>query len=149
MKYRRLVGLLLIASFALNIGGCSLINLRETQVTEVTTVPSDTIEAPTLPPEETTEETVAPTPTPEPKPGINEAYIGKTPEEIVAMMTLEEKASQMVQGANYNLSRDMMAENCYGSVLSYNGNWPSTDVDRWYNITSNYQEAALSWPLHQ
>ncbi len=141
MNYKRLVSVILASIFVLNAASCSL--RRPTESTAAPEIPSNTIEAPTLPSESTVETTV-PTATPEPTPGVKPTYIGLSAEEIVELMTLEEKASQMVQGTNYNLSRDEMSANCYGSVLSYDGNWPSIEYSRWHNIISNYQIAALS-----
>ena len=42
----------------------------------------------------------------------------KTPEEIVAGLTTEQKAAQMVQPAIYRLSDEKMKKNDYGSILS-------------------------------
>ncbi len=45
-------------------------------------------------------------------------YASMTPEEIVAGLTLEQKAAQMVMPAIYNVSPDAMKEKDYGSILS-------------------------------
>lgn len=70
-------------------------------------------------------------------------YSGMTAEEIVATLTLEQKAAQMVQGALYNLDTDEMDEYCYGSVLSHYGSFPELSLDEWRMITGFYQDAAL------
>ena len=77
-------------------------------------------------------------------PTVNPEYVGKTPEEIVSMMTLEEKASQMMEGAIYELPYADMEKYCYGSVLSTFGNWPATSASGWIEIITEYQKAALS-----
>ncbi|MCR4740362.1 MAG: glycoside hydrolase family 3 C-terminal domain-containing protein [Lachnospiraceae bacterium] len=69
-------------------------------------------------------------------------YNTMTPEEIVASLTLEQKAAQMVQPAIYMVTEKRMNEKCYGSILSknqplYYNEWQET-VDRFqeYTITS-------------
>ncbi|MEE3417408.1 MAG: hypothetical protein VZR53_18945, partial [Prevotella sp.] len=47
-----------------------------------------------------------------------ETYATMTPEEIVAALTLEQKAAQMVQPAVYNITEEDMKANDYGSILS-------------------------------
>ena len=71
-------------------------------------------------------------------------YTGLTAEEIVASLTLEQKAAQMVQGALYNLDDGDMEEFCYGSVLSHYGMFPELSVSEWRQITDDYQDAALA-----
>ena len=71
-------------------------------------------------------------------------YAGLSADEIVASLTLEEKAAQMVQGALYNLDETEMMEYCYGSVLSHYGVFPELSMDEWQVITGFYQDAALS-----
>lgn len=77
-------------------------------------------------------------------PCINPAFEGLSPEEIVAQLSLDEKAAQMVQGQYSKLPSAEMEINCYGSVLSYDqSRWPSADLDEWKQITRDYQTAAL------
>lgn len=71
-------------------------------------------------------------------------YTGLTAEQIVATLTLEQKAAQMVQGALYNLDYDDMEEFGYGSVLSHYGMFPELSVSSWRDITDAYQDAALA-----
>ena len=71
-------------------------------------------------------------------------YEGMTAEEIVATLTLDQKAAQMVEGALYNVSYEEMAEHCYGSVLSKIEILPNPSVEEWYEIVSEYQKNALS-----
>ena len=73
-----------------------------------------------------------------------ERYEGMTPEEIVATLTLEQKAAQMVQGANYNIVYDDLEEIDYGSVLGKFEELPNPTAEEWYDITCQYQSAALS-----
>ncbi len=48
---------------------------------------------------------------------VLDKYKGMSAEEIVASLTLEQKAAQMVQGAFYNVSFNDMKEHDYGSVI--------------------------------
>lgn len=63
-----------------------------------------------------------------------------SPEEIVAGLSLEQKAAQMVMPAVYNISPDEMKANGYGSILSTVG---SIDAASWRNVVDTYQDAAL------
>ena len=63
-----------------------------------------------------------------------------SPEEIVAGLSLEQKAAQMVMPAVYNISPDEMKANGYGSILSTVG---SIDAASWRNVVGTYQDAAL------
>ena len=67
-------------------------------------------------------------------------YASMTPEEIVAGLSLEQKAAQMVMPAVYNVSPDKMKENDYGSILSTVG---SIDAASWRSMVDEYQHAAL------
>lgn len=71
-------------------------------------------------------------------------YEGMTADEIVASLTLEQKAAQMVQGALYNLDYNDMEEYGYGSVLSHYDNVPGYSVTEWRAVTDAYQDAALA-----
>ncbi len=62
------------------------------------------------------------------------------PEEIVASLSLEQKAAQMVMPAVYNVDPDQMKENDYGSILSTVG---SIDAASWRSVVDEYQNAAL------
>ncbi|MBP5492735.1 MAG: glycoside hydrolase family 3 protein [Clostridiales bacterium] len=74
---------------------------------------------------------------------VNPKFEGLSAVEICSLLTLEEKASQMIQGANYVMPLDDMQVNCYGSVLSHYSVWPATSQTEWLEITSRYQDAAL------
>lgn len=77
-------------------------------------------------------------------PCINPAFEGLSAEEIVAQLSLEDKAAQMVQGEFSSLPQGEMEINCYGSVLSYDQTeWPSKSLEDWRQITRDYQTAAL------
>ena len=67
-------------------------------------------------------------------------YASMGPEEIVAGLSLEQKAAQMVMPAVYNISPDEMKANGYGSILSTVG---SIDAASWRNVVDTYQDAAL------
>ena len=67
-------------------------------------------------------------------------YASMSPEEIVAGLSLEQKAAQMVMPAVYNISPDKMKANGYGSILSTVG---SIDAASWRNVVDTYQDAAL------
>ena len=71
-------------------------------------------------------------------------YEGMTAEEIVNTLTLDQKASQMVEGAFYNVSFDAMAEYDYGSVLSKFDELPNPTAEEWYELVCDYQSSALS-----
>ena len=73
-----------------------------------------------------------------------EKFKGKSAEEIVASLTLEQKAAQMVQGAFYNVSLEDMAEHDYGSVLSKFEDLPNPTAEEWHELVSQYQSSALS-----
>lgn len=67
-------------------------------------------------------------------------YASMSPEEIVAGLSLEQKAAQMVMPAVYNVTPDRMKENDYGSILSTVG---SIDAASWRSLVDGYQNAAL------
>ncbi len=67
-------------------------------------------------------------------------YAAMTPEEIVAALTLEQKAAQMVQPAIYNITEDDMKSNDYGSILSTVG---CVDSDTWAETVDGFQQAAI------
>ncbi len=69
-----------------------------------------------------------------------ETYAAMTPEEIVAALTLEQKAAQMVQPAVYNITEEDMKANDYGSILSTVG---CVDSDTWAETVDGYQQAAI------
>ena len=72
--------------------------------------------------------------------GAENRFEDMTAEEIVAGMTLEEKASQMVQPACYNLTVEEMQVYCYGSILSQG---PHLNAGEWREYTAMFQRAAL------
>lgn len=76
-------------------------------------------------------------------PSINPDYEGMSAEEIVATLTIEQKASQMVQGAVYNIGNEQMENNDFGSVLSTYGNVPANTFEEWHDIVFEYQEDCL------
>ena len=68
-------------------------------------------------------------------------YDGMTAEEITEQLTLEQKASQMVQPACYNIRIDEMEHMCYGSILSQGAHLNDKD---WRDFTAGFQRAALA-----
>ena len=67
-------------------------------------------------------------------------YDGMSAEEIVSCLTLEQKASQMVQPACYNIDSHEMEAYCYGSILSQSAHLNAAD---WRGFIARFQEAAL------
>ena len=67
-------------------------------------------------------------------------YASMSPEEIVASLSLEQKAAQMVMPAVYNISAENMKDHDYGSILSTVG---SVDAASWRRAVDEYQNAAL------
>lgn len=124
---------------AMVLTGAIMLSACSTTVTETTVEESiaetEATETSTLPSETTATIDIDENPT---------AYIGMTAEEIVASLTLEQKAAQMVQGALYNLDSNQMGEYCYGSVLSHYGGFPELSLSDWRMIVGFYQDAALS-----
>ncbi|MBR2751912.1 MAG: glycoside hydrolase family 3 protein [Clostridiales bacterium] len=77
-------------------------------------------------------------------PCVNPAFDGLSAEEICSMLSLEDKAAQMVQGACYLMDKEDMQDKCYGSVLSYDQSlWPSFTLEQWQERVRGFQEAAL------
>ncbi len=70
-------------------------------------------------------------------------YAKMTPEQIVAQMTLEQKAAQMVQPAVYRITNDDMRAKGYGSVLSTSGH---TNAEQWRKTVDGLQQAAIESP---
>ena len=75
---------------------------------------------------------------------VLDKYKGMSAEEIVASLTLEQKAAQMVQGAFYNVSFNDMKEHDYGSVLSKYEDLPNPTAKEWRETVSGYQSSAVS-----
>ncbi len=71
----------------------------------------------------------------------NYKYANMTAEEIVATLTLEQKAAQMVQPAIYEVNHDKMLDNCYGSILSKT---ETVGYLEWQEIVDSYQECAVN-----
>ena len=71
-----------------------------------------------------------------------EKYASMTPEEIVAELTLEQKAAQMVEPVVYLLMDDIedMKAKDYGSVL---GNMSGAEQSDWVEITDELQQNAI------
>ncbi|WP_297958133.1 glycoside hydrolase family 3 protein [uncultured Ruminococcus sp.] len=67
-------------------------------------------------------------------------YASMTPEEIVATLTPEQKAAQMVQPAVYNITAEDMKANDYGSILSTVG---CIGSDEWCETVDSFQNAAI------
>lgn len=74
---------------------------------------------------------------------VNPAFEGLTAEEICALLSTEEKANQMIQGANYMMPLEQMQENCFASVLSHYPDVPAAPATEWLEVVNRYQDAAL------
>lgn len=135
MKTKKLTALLLTG--ALTLSACSSEVITETTVIGETAAGTETALA--------TEEPVETVLDADIELDLNH-YAGMTAEQIVASLTLEQKAAQMVQGALYNLDYNSMEEYGYGSVLSHYDDVPGPSVAEWRAITDAYQDAALSSP---
>ncbi|MGN0624161.1 MAG: glycoside hydrolase family 3 protein [Oscillospiraceae bacterium] len=68
------------------------------------------------------------------------SYASMSAKEIVASMTIEQKAAQMVQPAVYSVKEYQMEENDYGSILS---KYQSVHFDEWQDIVDGFQESAI------
>ena len=70
-------------------------------------------------------------------------FSGKSADDILAEMTLEEKVWQMIQPAVYMANKDEMRKYDFGSVLSKaDGSYPSSK--EWKALILEYQNAALA-----
>ena len=134
MKNRTIKPICLMTMLSLLLTSCSAPKKH------VETTPEDLPRATT-----TTVETEPPEPeeTLPPYHCVNPKFEDLSAEEICALLTVEEKADQMVQGANYNMPLDEMQKNCYGSVLSHYDEWPALPQNEWAEVVSRYQDAAL------
>ena len=68
-------------------------------------------------------------------------YAAMSPEEIVAELTLAQKAAQMVQPILYRASVLPMRNNCYGSIYGDEG---ALDAAAWRKQVDMYQQAAIA-----
>jgi beta-glucosidase len=64
-------------------------------------------------------------------------------DDILARLTLDQKVAQMVQGAVYKVSDDLMKKNCYGSILSTYGE-ESLNAAEWKTLILRYQKHAVN-----
>ena len=70
-----------------------------------------------------------------------ERYARMSVKDIVNSLTLEQKAYQMVQPANYESSFKEMRNNCYGSILSQYFHY---NYRQWQDYVEEWQKAAVS-----
>ena len=70
-------------------------------------------------------------------------FTGKTADDILAELTLEQKIWQMIQPAVYTTDPDIMKQCDFGSVLSKYDDEFLSDTE-WKELIGKYQEAALS-----
>lgn len=138
MQKKVISSLIAGALLATNFVSCST-EVKETIVDKATTEANSTTKATEA---SATTKASEPVETIPDLPLVNPNFEGLSASEICATLTLEEKASQMVQGAYYNLSTNDMKENCYGSVLSYG--YPCNTNSEWLDFVREYQYAALS-----
>lgn len=64
-------------------------------------------------------------------------------EDILSRLTLDQKAAQMVQGAIYNVSDNIMKKYCYGSILSTYGE-RFLNASEWKSLVLKYQGDAMN-----
>ena len=67
----------------------------------------------------------------------------RTPEEICASLTLEQKVAQMIQPTIYNAPASKMKTVDYGSILSRIDNWPMPSDTEWKSTVTEYQKYAM------
>jgi beta-glucosidase len=73
---------------------------------------------------------------------------GKTPEELLASMTLAEKVGQMTQAERGNLYKGDIIEYALGSVLSGGGSTPAQNTpEDWVNMINSFTEESLKTRL--
>jgi beta-glucosidase len=87
-----------------------------------------------------------PTDIPDPTDVIVEATTLEKVQAKMENMTLLEKVSQMVQAERGSISPEQVRTSGIGSILSGGGSHPSAfnnTADEWYQMVSDYQEAAL------
>ena len=70
-------------------------------------------------------------------------FSSMSPEEICNSLTLEQKASQMIQPTIYNVNPSEMKNTDYGSILSRNDTFPMPSAEEWKNIVDSYQKYAI------
>lgn len=87
--------------------------------------------------------TIKPTQTPEPTPTIPKFSKTKDIEELLSLLTLEEKAAQMVQGGVKNVTTEEMSTANYGSVLDVDENM-DLSANAWKERVIELQKAAMS-----
>jgi len=79
----------------------------------------------------------------ESKSSTESAESNQSVEAIMARLTIEQKAAQMVQGAVYNITESSMNTNDYGSMLSTFGN-SFLNASSWKTLILKYQKSALT-----
>ncbi len=77
------------------------------------------------------------------KPVIQNEVRSTEVEDILARLTLDQKAAQMVQGAVYNVTDASMKKYDYGSILSTYGE-DALNASEWKKLILQFQEAAIS-----
>lgn len=123
MKMKKTFSTLLALTVVLSASGCNTATLPERTTTAATVAAATTTAA-------TEAETM-------PK---YQKYASMTAEEIVATLTLDQKAAQMVQPAIYAVSESDMQKYCYRSILSkYN----SVTYKEWQSIVDGFQQKVI------
>src|SRR5690606_15213552 len=72
--------------------------------------------------------------------------------DLLARMTLEERAGQLIQAEKSNITPEEVKQHCIGSVLSGGGSFPNgkqsdSTRDHWQQLIDSYQDGALSTRL--
>ena len=135
---KKTVALTLIVCMLAGTAACS--TDREKKEAQKTGTEAVTESAETETPATTTETTEEEPPEPQTAEYKYMQYAKMTPEEIVAGLTLEQKAAQMVQPAVYCVTEEDMRENDYGSILSTPG---SLNAHDWRDLVDGFQQAAI------
>ncbi|MFW5838910.1 MAG: glycoside hydrolase family 3 protein, partial [Bacillota bacterium] len=74
---------------------------------------------------------------------VDESFI----DDLMTSMTLEEKVGQMIQAEHNYITEEQITAYNIGSVLSGGGSYPNQfddSVDTWYQLVSDFQDAALA-----
>jgi len=75
--------------------------------------------------------------------------VWETPEELLALMTLEEKVGQMTQAERGDLRISDITEYALGSILSGGGSTPVRNTpEGWVNMINSFTEDSLKTRLH-
>ncbi|MBO7425952.1 MAG: glycoside hydrolase family 3 protein [Clostridiales bacterium] len=143
MKNRKIISVALACAMILSLSACN----KTDKTTETGSTTAETTEASSS--ESTSAETSETTEDSKPsETSVSDIELSNvqtmTPEELVATLTLDQKAAQMVQPALYNITENSMKTYDYGSVLSTYGQIPNPSAEEWCSIVDSFQDGALA-----